>query len=203
MVIKKITKLCREQRALESMNYGGDLWVGTGFALYSLGALPEMSVEQVATMFDYNEKTKKNMVLREATNWKVVIDKDDDYGSQFSENPEKAVVSNMDVYVFRKGSEVIMCNADLFAPFEDLEEETGLFYYLRRMMVQNEMYDIIAVKAGFTLVGLVLPIRILPEQLEAWIARQQQLLLDVQAQLDKVKALAAADEEDDEDQMTM
>ena len=96
-----------------------------------------------------------------------------------------------------------MCNADLFAPFEDLEKETGLFYYLRRMMVQNEMYDIIAVKAGFTLVGLVLPIRILPEQLEAWIARQQQLLLDVQAQLDKAKTLAAADEEDDEDQMTM
>lgn len=203
MIIKKIAKICRERRGLVNFNHKGKLWVGTHFAFYSLCEMPDMSVDQIATLFDYNEKTKKRMSFSDGYVWKPLLYGEDLPENQFdAKSPEDAVINGQPVKIFRKNDgDVIFCDATLFAPFEDEETTNGLFYFLRRYANA----DVIAVKSGFELVGLILSMNFSKEKISAWISDEQRLLFDVQGYLDRLsqKPQNEMELEDDDEQLFM
>lgn len=203
MIIKKIAKLCRERRRLVNFNHKGKLWVGTDFAFYSLGEMPDMSVDQISTLFDYTEKAKKKMTFADGYMWKPLLYSEDPAENQFGEkSPEDAVIKGQPIKIFRKDNgDVIFCDAELFAPFEDEEDVNGLFYFLRRY----SNFDVIAVKSGFELVGLILSMNFSKEKISAWISDEQRLLIDVQGYLDRMSQKPQDDMEleDDDEQLFM
>lgn len=80
-------------------------------------------------------------------------------------------------------------------------DDITLFYFLRRY----SNFDVIAVKSGFELVGLILSMNFSKEKISAWISDEQRLLIDVQGYLDRMSQKPQDDMEleDDDEQLFM
>lgn len=197
MIIKKIAKLCRERKDLVSLNHNGEMWVGTTYgALYLLDTLPEMSADQIMTMFDYSEKVKRGMNCLDGEIYKQLIEYQDSNDAQISDY-QKTVIDDTDVIVFRKPNNgIIICDSHIFEPFADSEKDTGLYYFLRE---DPSGFEYIAVKAGLQLIGIVMPTLFRVETLTEWLASTQQLLLDIEDMVTRAEAEAEGSPRTDEE----
>ena len=181
MIIKKIAKMCRERKTLLSTYFRGTtLWVGTHSALYALNGLPDMTGEQIAVMFDFNDKLQRDINYTEADILDLPISQEC-AGEIRLDEPDEAIVGGSEVKVFRYGERIMFCDADLFEPMKDLNENVGLFYYLRKWNGS----DIIAVHSGLELIALIMPRQMQPESMTDWCERQRQLALEKSKDIDE------------------
>ncbi|MBP0983069.1 MAG: hypothetical protein J6A19_05020 [Oscillospiraceae bacterium] len=197
MIIKKIAKMCRERKTLLSTYFRGTtLWVGTYSALYALNGLPDMTGAQIAVMFDFSDKLQKDINYTNADILDLPISQEF-AGEIRLDEPDEVIVSGSEVKVFRYGERILFCDADLFEPMKDLNENVGLFYYLRKWRGS----DIIAVHSGLELVALIMPRLMQLDSMKDWCDKQRQLIVDIESYVAQI-ALEQT-EEADENQMTI
>lgn len=160
MKIKKIAQLCKQEGVADLLNYTSPSgcvtqWITDGRAIFPVEGLPYLRAENLPSLLELNEKQQEKMHIREREAPTTISFSD-------TEDGEKAAVQQR-VSVNHGGRELMplvvpgvgtrwvdrALLAPIFAEYENVE------LTLRRSTAGGT--EIIAAKAGFMLVGLVLP----------------------------------------------
>ena len=199
MIIKKIAKQCRDSKHLSSTFHHDELWVSSGAAVYSLGNMPYMTNDQIATMFDFSDKVRKSMYFSE----RVVADEKVLYNDLadevlYEEEPLNITVGAIDLMIFRNPDRITFCKSELLEPVSDIDQNI-LRYSLRRTSIG----DVIAVKAGFQLVAIIDSYVPSPELLLKWRDNEMALIAEVENYAVQLAVERAESEKHEKNQLTL
>lgn len=163
MIIKHIAKVCRESNILAvHHSKSGEQWIGNDIAMYNIPGLPKMTIGQVTNIFDYSDKVKNRMLMRDnipdsAENLFV----DDFKGEACVEKPPEDIALRGGVYkMFECAGMIFLVNASYLKPLEDIEDE--IVYYMR----YSGNRPILCVKHGIIAVAIIYPVNFQREVIE-------------------------------------
>lgn len=152
MKINRIGNIVKKSGVIYLVNKAGCQWTGDGRALYLLENLPVFEDKNVLSLFDIAEKDRDRYYIKSD---------EDNYGIDFSDTDEdEKILERLDTNIIHKGAVIlplrsrngiIFINGKYLNPFDEKED----FELYERRMASGTRY--VAVKAGFMLKGLILP----------------------------------------------
>jgi len=160
MKIKQIESILKSSKNITVLNSAEGQWLGNGAAYYPVYNLPRLTKEHIFAMFDIPEDKKSKFFFTEAStpNHINFTDNDD------CENAVKKLRLSLDVKGYSvtllETSQGLVCiNSQLLKPFQGLSEGYELY---ERFSDKQGIY--IAVKSGFVLMGIIMPLKIIEEK---------------------------------------
>lgn len=165
MKIKKIIDLCKKSKRiiLFTDEERGEQWISNGEAAYPLFDCPRFDEDTIFAVFDIPQKKAEEIRFEE----KAVFPSAYDF-SDTTENEMPAdrwalglVVNGERVIPFSTSQGLVFVGEKYLAPFSDYD--MAQLTFSERIDTAGQSY--FAVKAGFLLIGIVMPIRIINEDL--------------------------------------
>ena len=147
MKIKAVESIIKANRAIYISKGDGCQWIGNGAAMYPLYGLPELSQENIFTMFDIPEDKREKYTFMQIQNAR---DLDNYPGEQEVYSLSTSIVASgalLNVYETSRGA--VFLDARYLRPFRD--DDISVF----ERIGDNGVY--IAVKKGFFLAGIIAP----------------------------------------------
>lgn len=160
MKIKQIESILKSSKNIAVLIAEEGQWLGNGAAYYPVYNLPRMTKEHIFAMFDIPEDKRDKFFFSEAPTPNHINFTDHDE----CENSVKKLKLSLDVYGYSvtllETSRGLVCiNSQFLKPFQGLKEGYELY---ERFSKKQGIY--IAVKSGFSLVGIILPLKIIDEK---------------------------------------
>lgn len=157
MKLQKIKSLCTKSATILVYETVGCLWIGDGAGIYPVYNLPELTNEQIYTLFDIPEDGRgKVRISRQPLPSTALNFEDNDPLEVPLERVPLGIEYAGDKLLPFIGEDrrVIYIKADHLTPFADSKEGYGL--YLRG----DGSVNYVAVKKGLLLIGIIIPCRI-------------------------------------------
>ena len=164
MKIKKIAQLCKQEGWAELVNYTDrsgcvQQWITDGRALYPVDGLPHLRAENLPSLLELNDKQKDAMKLRAREAPVSISFADVCEGEKLAQMlPVRVYYGGDMLRPFCVDGKTYWLNEELFLPL--LAEHPKAEFYYRHPAGCTEMFD---VKAGFMLVGMVMPMTSMQE----------------------------------------
>lgn len=164
MKIKKIAQLCRKQGAATLLNYEDkdgyvQQWITDGRALWPVEGLPELEVKHLPSILELTDKQADAMKLRAREAPVSISFADVCEGEKLAQMLPVSVYYGGDMLrPFCVDGKTYWLNEELFWPML-AEHQKAEFYYRH----PAGCAEIFAVKAGFMLVGMVMPMTSMQE----------------------------------------
>lgn len=161
MKIKKIIDLCKRSKRLFLYDGGAEQWISDGCAMYPLFDLPQMDELTICRAYDIDDKQREKISFKYETSLPEFFDFSDDVDGEPS---ERGALSLFDggrrIVPYTTSQGVVFIDERYLEPFYD--GDTSLLELYERNRADGSIY--FAVKKGFTLVGLVLPVDVINDQ---------------------------------------
>lgn len=161
MKIKAIEAICKQHKHITLYNTERGQWIGVGSAAYPLNSLPQLTEENLLSMFDIPEDKRSKYYVDKKSELPSAYDFSDSYDGEslLDLYPLEICTHGGIVTPVVTSLGVIYINKKQLKPFEDIERGVDLY---ERVNDAGQLY--IAVKQGFTLCGIILPLNIITEQ---------------------------------------
>ncbi len=152
MKIQKIVDLCKKNGQMYKTKAEGTQWIGNGYAVYPLYDLPDLTTEELCTIYGLSEKEQEKMILndKDVSEYKGI-----DFGAiKPDEEPAEAIKLGL----FYGGASLIMLkcaggisfvNRAYLTPFKEEIQ------FWRRISASGNEYFVVT--AGMFVVGIILP----------------------------------------------
>lgn len=198
MIIKHIAKICRESNLLSvHHNSNGEQWIGDNIAMYNIPGLPNMTTEQVANIFDYSDKTKNKLHMRNDLPESAARLFVDYFEGEtcIEEAPEDIAIRGGVYKMFECAGMVFLVNACYLRPIEDIEDE--IVYFMR----YNNNHPVLCVKHGLIAAAIICPVSFQREIIDEYCAKLREISRKLKEQyfIPEENSGGAADD----DQMTL
>ena len=159
MKIKQIKSILKGSKNITVLNAAEGQWLGNGAACYPVYNLPTLTKEHIFAMFDIPEDKREKFFFTESPAPSHINFTDHDE----CENSIKKLKIAIDVYGYSvtllETSRGLVCiNSQLLKPFQGLQEGYELY---ERFSRKQGIY--IAVKSGFSLIGIIMPLEIVED----------------------------------------
>ena len=153
MKIKRVESIVKNIRRITVRWRDGVQWLGDGAGMYPLHGFPLISEDNAFKLFDISEDKKEKFTYTEGE-WPESYDLSDTSPTDVpaERSPLQIIESGMSLLPLHTPDGVLFVNVKYLQPFAD--EENGVELYVRKGGNQK----LIAVKAGFFLVGLIAPV---------------------------------------------
>ena len=164
MKIKKIAQLCKQEGWAELVNYTDrsgcvQQWITDGRALWPVEGLPELEVKHLPSILELTDKQADAMKLRAREAPVSISFADACEGEKLAQMLPVSVYYGGDMLrPFCVDGKTYWLNEELFLPM--LAEHPRAEFYYRHPAGCTEMF---AVKDGFMLVGMVMPMTSMQE----------------------------------------
>ena len=168
MIIKHIAKICRESNILAVQHTdSGEQWIGNDIAMYNIPGLPTMTKEQVANVFDYSDKVKNHLLMRDSlpeSAARLFVDYFE--GEVCIEQPPEDIALRGGVYkMFECAGMIFLVNASYLKPIEDIEDE--IVYFMR----YSGNHPVLCAKRGLIAVAIICPVNLQREIIDEYCAK--------------------------------
>lgn len=162
MKIRKIIDLCKSNRKLYLYDTETVQWISDGFAVYPLFNLPRMNEDTICAVYDIDEKKRKKIIMDTSRELPGAICFDDwqEGETEIVPLPMTFFTGGMQVTPYMTSQGVAFMDNKYMAPILDADMDMLRIY--ERQTSSGEIY--FAIKSGFLLVGIVMPVRIVTEQ---------------------------------------
>lgn len=154
MKIQKIKSLCTKSATIVVYETAGSLWIGDGAGIYPVYNLPQLTNEQIYTLFDIPEDKRGKVRISRQPLPSAGLNFDD---NDLFEKPLERVPLGIEyagdklLPFIGEDKRIIYIKADHLTPFADLKDGYGL--YLR----SDSRVRYVAVKKGLILIGIIIP----------------------------------------------
>lgn len=152
MKIQKIVDLCKKSGQMYKTKAEGTQWIGNGYAIYPLYDLPDLTTEELCTIYGISEEQQEKMILndKDVSEYKAI-----DFGTI---KPDEEPAEVIKLGLFYGGASLIMlkCAGGISfvkrAYLTPFKEETQFW---RRVGASGSEYFVVT--AGMFVVGIILP----------------------------------------------
>lgn len=153
MKIKRVESIVKNSRHINIRWRDGVQWLGDGAGMYPLHGFPLISEDNVFKLLDIPEDKKEKFTYTEGE-WPESYDLSDTSPTDVpaERSPIHIIENGVMMLPLHTPDGVLFINVKYLHPFSD--EENGVELYVRKVGNQK----LIAVKAGFFLVGLIAPV---------------------------------------------
>jgi len=171
MIIKKIASICKAHKALHIFDNGNVQWAGDSIAAYPLHELPYVTAEELCAFFDFPEKVKEKMTIRQVP-MPVGLNADDCCENEIPIRELNMGIywGGMDLTVLKTPTGVCFIESAYLGPVRDLLDTLELF---ERRNAAGRPY--IVLKSGMLIYGIIMPMQILSNDFVADIQGLAQL----------------------------
>ena len=162
MKVRKIIKLCKDRRQVQTVMHEGTQWIGNGSSLYPLYRAPLFGKEELCYAYDINEKQSSEMMYRELQEIEGFSLKD--YEETETEAQGLPIAINKMGYTllpFKTEEGIYFVDRKYLEPFGD-EDEVRLY---KRNRPDGAVYFV--AKAGFVILGIIMPVDIIKDDFVA------------------------------------
>ena len=157
MKIKQIESILKNSKNITVLNSAEGQWLGNGAAYYPVYNLPTLTKEHIFAMFDIPEDKRAKFFFTEAPTPDHINFTDiDDCENAIKKLKIALDVNGYSVTLLETSQGLVCINRQLLKPFQGLREGYELY---ERFSRKQGIY--IAVKSGFSLVGIIMPLSII------------------------------------------
>lgn len=149
MKIKQIEQILKSRKTIIAVQTSDGQWIGNGFAFYPIHNMPDLTKENFFAMFDIHDDQKEKWRYAEMQQLPLKEDYVKEVPLDKSRLSVRWLGENYEILISQAG--LIFINSKYLAPFADLK---GKYELYRRIGGERE---VIAVKAGLILIGLICP----------------------------------------------
>ena len=158
MIFKNMTALCRQNKMI--WLYGdpdGIQWCSEGHALYPLHGMPGMTANVLPRVFDVPEKDLGKYSIRHEQELPGMYEYADLGKHETQLKPEPFIIKRYDTLLcpVRTSRGLMFYDPALLKPLRDMQDTLELY---ERETPQGQIY--FAVKSGFLLQGILMPLRV-------------------------------------------
>lgn len=153
--IKQIESICKKRKTVIMTEAAGSQWIGDGKAFYPISGLPELTRENVFTIFDVPVDKREGFYFSEVETLPYCFDDYDVAERLVSKGDLYLIFDGMTACPFKTSQGLYLIDAKYLRPFYGTEDGFDIY---ERISATGETY--FAVKAGFLLLGLILPISV-------------------------------------------
>lgn len=156
MKLKQIESILKRNKNVMIYTVGGVQWLGDGASLYPVFGMPHLTPENLLTMWDVPEQKRSTWNFQ--TDIPICHDLSDNTDEEYLAKRDLPPIYYNGQLLEPLGMEegVIFINQRYLRPFDDLENGYELYI---RVMRSGTPY--VAVKEGYSLVGIVMPMQII------------------------------------------
>lgn len=158
MIIKNIAAICKKSKQIRITENDGIQWVGNSYAMYPLYNLPCLDQNNVYTIFDFNEKQKNSTVFINNELKNICLDDICEKEVGLEPNGECIIHADSILKSFKCSLGIAFIDMAYLKPLKDAEN--GLLFYERFI---NDSVSYIAVKSGFMLLAVIMPVDVINE----------------------------------------
>lgn len=212
MKLKAVGQICKKDKAIimhdipysESFE-GADQWIGNSAALYPVGGLPRMNVEQMMTLFEITEKQSETMYTAHYIGAPEGINLSDYDGTE--EKLESNTISIQSggwlLKPLRTQAGISFIKQRYLSPLMDELDHLELY---ERSTPEGAVY--IAAKVGYELMPIILPHPVIDQQFVSvlsFLANECRATLELQERRKEINSLLrkAAQDEPEAEQTTI
>jgi len=161
MKIKAIEAICKQQRHIRLYNTARGQWISAGSAAYPLYSLPKLDEDGLLTIFDIPEDKRSKYYVEIGDKLPSAYDFSDasDGEAMLEIYPIEVSAYGGIVVPIVTSLGVVYINKKQLKPFDDIERGVDLY---ERINDAGQLY--IAVKDGFMLCGIILPLNIITKE---------------------------------------
>lgn len=156
MKLKQIESILKRNKNVTMYDTNGAQWLGDGGALYPVFGMPKLSAENLLTMWDVPEdkRSKWNFRIEQSAPCDMRDTTEAEYIAKRDMPPVFFQGEILEPLEMEQG--VIFINQRYLRPFDDLENGYELYI---RLTGAGSPY--VAVKEGYALVGIIMPMTII------------------------------------------
>lgn len=156
MKLKSIESILKSKKYIVLCEAGEGQWIGDGASLYPIYGMPYLTKENILVMWDIPEDKRNAWSFRDGDSLDPGMFADNDDTEQLIERGMSAIsISGAAAEPLKTEQGVLFVDQKHLRPFDDLEHGYSLYARLDRTGAPY-----IAVKEGYALVGIIMPMQI-------------------------------------------
>ena len=160
MKLKKIESIVTPNKNVAIYTTEGAQWLGDGSAMYPIYGMPHLTEENILTMWDIPEGKREKWHFHYGDSMYPEMFADNADGEQLIRRGMLPIVASGGVLEpLQTDMGVIFINQRYLAPFDDLENGYELYARLNHKHVPY-----VAVKEGYALVGIIIPVTVVNDK---------------------------------------
>lgn len=170
MKLKQVESICKREKTIIVITAEGCQWIGAKGCLYPIADLPTLDKSNIFTMFDVALEKRENYYYKELETEEYCFSDIDD-GERLVERSGLIILSSgtpLEALITSRG--LVFINGSYLKPFAGTENGYEIY---ERTTDAGQTY--FAVKTGFVLLGLIMPMRIVTEEFTAELERWARL----------------------------
>lgn len=157
MKLKQIESILKSKKYIVLYEAGEGQWIGDGASLYPIYGMPYLTKENILVMWDVPEDKRNAWNFRDGEGLDPDMFEDTTDTEQLVERGMSVIsICGAAAEPLKTKQGILFVNQKYLRPFDDLENGYDLYARLDRTGTPY-----IAVKQGYALVGLIMPMRVI------------------------------------------
>lgn len=162
MKIRKIIDICKRSGAIYLFEGENEQWISDGAAIFPLFNLPRLDESTICTVYNIDDKKRQKIVFRHEAALPQSYDFNDGVRGEIPAERGPMYLSDggRGIIPYMTSQGVVFIDAKYLQPFADIDN--GMLNLYEWATDSGQIY--FAVKSGFMLVGIILPVDVINDQ---------------------------------------